>query len=343
MTRDDGVFLGNPSTHRHHVTIVDDEVPNSPPTFATTTVNRIIPEDSPVGTLLGDPIAATDPEDDSLTYSLSGDGSEHFNVNNQGQITLRASLNHEDKPSYTLILSVSDGKDDISNPDSETDATTTVNVTVVDVDEPPGPPTGLSISTRQDNPTTALDVSWTVPDTTGIPPISGYEVQYRAGDSGAWIDHDFDSVGTTTKTTISDLDSNTTYQVQARAKNDEGDGEWASASGTTKKAELTIAFSAATYTVDEGEEATITVIVTPTADRDITVTITMTGTGATLYGLNNGNTLTIARGQSSASFTISGDAGRGCHGQRVVTHSEHMTPTVSRSAVHPPTITVIDD
>ena len=79
--------------------------PTARPTFATTTVNRIIPENSPVGTLLGDPIAATDPENDSLTYSLSGEGSEYFNVNNQGQITLRASLNYEDKPSYTLTLS----------------------------------------------------------------------------------------------------------------------------------------------------------------------------------------------------------------------------------------------
>ena len=304
-TDDDGVSVGNPSITT--VTIIDDEEPNSPPIFAVTNVNRSLPEDSPVGTLLGDPIAATDPEDDSLTYSLSGDGSEHFNVNNQGQITLSASLNHEDKPSYTLILSVSDGKDDISNPDSETHATTTVNVTVVDVDEPPGPPTGLSISTRQDNPTTALDVSWTVPDTTGIPPITGYKVQYRVGDSGAWIDHDFDSVGTTTMTTIPDLASNTTYQVQIRAKNDEGEGQWAASSGTTGKANLTVTFSAATYSVYEGGTATSTVNVTPTADRNITVTIAMTGAGATLYGLNNGNALTIERGENSSSFTISGD------------------------------------
>ena len=304
-TDDDGVSVGNPSITT--VTIIDDEEPNSPPTFAVTNVNRSLPEDSPVGTLLGDPIAATDPENDSLTYSLSGDGSEHFNVNNQGHITLSASLSHEDAASYTLTLSVRDSKDGIGNPNSETDATTTVNVTVVDVDEPPGPPTGLSISTSQDNPTTALDVRWTVPDTTGIPPITGYEVQYRVGDSGAWIDHDFDSVGTTTKTTISDLDSNTTYQVQARAKNDEGDGEWASASGTTKKAELTVAFGSATYMVDEGEEATITVIVTPTADRNVTVKVTMSGTGATLSGLGTGDSLTIARGQNSASLTISGD------------------------------------
>ena len=91
-----------------------------------------------MGAPLGDPIPATDTENDSLTYTLSGEGSDLFEVSNQGQITLNASLNHEVAPSYTLILSVSDGKDGIGNPNSETDASITVNVTVGDVDEPPG-------------------------------------------------------------------------------------------------------------------------------------------------------------------------------------------------------------
>ena len=128
-----------------------------------------------------------------------------------------------------------------------------MNVTVVDVDEPPGPPTGLSISTSQDNPhQRALDVSWTVPDTTGIPSITGYDVQYREHSEADWIDHDFASVSTTTMTTMPDLASNTTYQVQVRAKNDVGKGQWATSSGITEKARLTIAFSAATYTVRRG-------------------------------------------------------------------------------------------
>ena len=62
QTKIDYVFPGSPSTTT--VTIVDDEEPNSPPAFATTTVNRIIAEDSPVGSVLGGPIAATDPEGD---------------------------------------------------------------------------------------------------------------------------------------------------------------------------------------------------------------------------------------------------------------------------------------
>ena len=59
--------------------------------------------------------------------------------------------------------------------------------------------------------------------------------------------------------------------------------------------------------MSEGEETTITVTVTPTADREVTVAITVSGEGVTLLGLDTGNTLTIAHGQNSASFTISGN------------------------------------
>ena len=320
-TDDDGVSVGSPSTTT--VTIIDDGVPNSPPTFDTTTVYRIITEDSPVSTLLGDPIAANDPEGDSLTYSLSGEGSELFNVDSHGQITLSATLNHEDTPSYSLTLSVRDGKDDGGNPDSKTDTSVTVNVTVVDVEEPPGTPTDLSALPNSERPATALDLLWTPPGSSGIPPITGYDVQYRLQGETDWIDHVFDSVGTTTNTTISDLESNTTYQVQVRAVNDEGEGEWAPTIGTTQKADLTIAFRASTYTVDEGGTATVTVTVTPAADRNVTLTVSHDWHGRDALGLGTGNTLTIARGHSSASFDISGDQDDDAVNSEVSSHAEH--------------------
>ena len=114
--------------------------------------------------MLGEPIAATDPEDDSLTYTLSGEGSDLFNVSNQGQISLSVTLNYEDNtpnedntPTYSLTLSVRDNKDEVGNPNSETDDSVTVNVTVVDVDEPPGAPSDLSVSTNDDNPTHSVE------------------------------------------------------------------------------------------------------------------------------------------------------------------------------------------
>ena len=293
----DGVTLGNPST-----TAVTIEEPNNPPVITTTSPITVKENQTTVATL-----EATDSDNDPITgWSISGGvDSTLFNLTNGGALTFSTAPDYENPNDtgsdngYEVQVMASDGTDN-SDP-----LMITINVT--DLNEPPSAPTGLSVSTNNDNPTTALDVSWTAPDTTGIPEITGYDVQYRSGDSGAWATHNFDSDGTTTKTTVSGLASNTTYQVQVRAKNNEGEGQWATDRGTTDKALLTVAFGSATYTVGEGNTATSTVIVTPVADRDVTVTITMSGAGATLSGLDNNNTLTIARGQSSASFTISGD------------------------------------
>ena len=144
-----------------------------------------------------------------------------------------------------------------------------------------------------------LLLKWDVPVLPdGTPSILGYEVQFRVNGETDWIDHDFDSVATTTETTITGLASNTSYDAQVRAVNVEGSGGWSpTAIAKTAEARLTVAFSSATYTVREGESATTTVTVMPTADRDITVTVTMTGTGATLSGLTEWNVDHRTRGE----------------------------------------------
>ena len=329
------VVLGNPAT----VTIVDDEVPNFPPTFATTTVTRLIPEDSHVGAVLGEPIAATDTEGDSLTYSISGEGSEQFMVSNTGQISLSVTLNYDNTPTYSLTLSVRDNKDDVGNPDSETDASVAVNVTVVDVDEPPGGVGSVEVSALSSS---QLLVEWSMAPNTG-PPSLTYQVQYRVDGEADWTDlHDQDDDrDDALETVIPELTSNTTYRVQVRARNDEGDGPWSEGIGTTERAELTVSFSSATYTVDEGSNTDITVNVDPDADRDVTVTITMTGTSATLSDLTNGM-LTITRGQSSISFIVSGDqdndAGDGSVTLALTTDDDKVTLDSPSTA----TVTIVD-
>ena len=292
----DYVFPGSPSGAT--VTIKEH---NKPPVVAITSPFSVM-ENQATGGIL----EATDPNNDTIaSWSITGGADQAlFDLTNGGVLSFKTAPDFENPTdagrdnSYVVVVTASDGTD-YSAPQS-------IMVNVTDVDEPPGAPTNLSVSTNGDSPTSALDLSWTAPDTTGIPPITRYEAQYRVQGNSDWIDHDFDSVGTTTKTTIPNLASNTTYQVQVRAKNDEGEGQWATDSGTTEKARLTIAFVSDAFTVDEGESATITVTVTPAADRNVTVTIAMTGTGATLSGLDDG-VLTIARGQGSTTFTISAD------------------------------------
>ena len=63
-----------------------------------------------------------------------------------------------------------------------------------------------------------------MPDTTGIPAITGCDVQYRELGQDDWTAHTFSGTGTVT--TIGGLNTGTTYEVQVRAKNDEGTSAW---------------------------------------------------------------------------------------------------------------------
>ena len=112
---------------------------NAAPTFADTAVTRGVAENAVAGTNVGAPVAATDADGDTLTYTLSGTGSGNFAVDANGQITVGtgASLDHETLGSYTLTLSVRDGKDAQGNADTAEDASIEVTVNVTDVDEAP--------------------------------------------------------------------------------------------------------------------------------------------------------------------------------------------------------------
>ena len=287
------------------VTIIDDDGANNPPVITTTSPITVQENQTAVATL-----EAADPDDDPITrWSISGGAdSTLFSLANDGALTFVTAPDYENPKddvndnSYEVKVIASDGTDDSA------ELTLTVNVT--DVNEPPPQMElpALSASGTADT-TTMLLLQWTalvLPE--GTPIVTSYDVQYRLKGETDWIDLDFDSVATTTETTITGLASNTNYEAQVRAVNVEGSGDWSpAASAKTAEARLTVAFSSDTYSVGEGEETTITVTVTPVADCDMMVAVEITdGTGATISGLTNGM-LTIARGNSSADFTVSGE------------------------------------
>ena len=89
-----------------------------------------VAENTPSGINIGAPVSATDNDNDTLTYSLGGDDAAAFNIiNTSGQLQTRASLDYETKDTYTVRVSVSDGK-------GGTDSIT-VTITVTDVTETP--------------------------------------------------------------------------------------------------------------------------------------------------------------------------------------------------------------
>ena len=87
-----------------------------------------VPEDAPTGTNVGEPLAATDPNDDTLAFALTGDGARDFTVDDNGQITVASALDHESRSSYSLTATVSD-------PAGGSDSTP-VSITVENAEEP---------------------------------------------------------------------------------------------------------------------------------------------------------------------------------------------------------------
>ena len=103
--------------------------PNDPPEFPLTeTRARDVDENTPAGEDIGEPVAATDPDNDTLTYSLDAPSRASFDiVDTTGQLRTKADLDHETTPYYSVIVTAAD-------PAGATD-TITVTIDVNNLDE----------------------------------------------------------------------------------------------------------------------------------------------------------------------------------------------------------------
>ncbi len=114
---------------------------NTAPVF-TDGVNiiRTIAENTAANINIGSAVSATDADDDTLTYSLSGTDAAAFEIDSSsGQLKTKTTLDYEMKRIYILIITVSDG--------NLTDAITVV-ISVMDVAETTLVSTTLAVSDR---------------------------------------------------------------------------------------------------------------------------------------------------------------------------------------------------
>ncbi len=206
-----------------HVTLRLRET-NRAPEFPSATATREVPENSAVGTNVGDAVTADDAADgDTLTYTLEGADAASFDiVSTSGQIRTKAGVtyDYETTSSYSVTVKADDGN-------GGTD-TITVTITVTDEDEQPDKPAKPTV-TATSGSTTSLDVSWTEPGLNGGPEITGYEVLYqsRASATDPWSSAvDWPHTGTTTTTAITGLMADTEHRVQVRALNGETPSAW---------------------------------------------------------------------------------------------------------------------
>ena len=120
-----------------------DPVANEPPAFdAGETVERTISENTvsrpyQTGLPIGARVAATDPDaSDTLAYFLSGPDATSFDiVASTGQLLTNAILDYEIKASYTIIVSVHDGKDAEGNFSEAIDDAITITIILYNEDD----------------------------------------------------------------------------------------------------------------------------------------------------------------------------------------------------------------
>ncbi len=114
---------------------------NGPPEFNEgMAATRQIADGSIGGTEVGDPVTATDPQGDSLSYSLSGTDVDNFVINvDTGQISVAAdkTLSMSEQAAHSITVSVTDSKNGSGEHDTADDDAILVTISVVKVNQPP--------------------------------------------------------------------------------------------------------------------------------------------------------------------------------------------------------------
>ena len=259
------------------------DVANRNPVFSAGARSFSVAENTAAGDPIGDPVDATDPDEDPLAYELEGPDAPLFDIDRgSGQIRTSAALNHEEKSRYSVTVRARDGRGGTST------AGVTINIT--DVVEPPATPLSPTVTAVS---STSLQVSWEEPDNTG-PRITDYDYRYMSPTDTTWTEMTNTAVATTS-VTIEGLAPSTSYEVGVRATNAEGTSGWSNAGiGSTN------APGANNPPVfDEGSSATRSVSASATpgtnigapvtatdADSDDTVTYSLEGRDAALLDVD---------------------------------------------------------
>ena len=111
---------------------VTDEDENEPPSFDPTDNMRSVAENTEPGQAIGDPVTATDPEGNTLTYSLGGTDADAFGIDEaNGQLRTSAALDYETRSSYSVTVMAEDSEG------ASASIEVTIAVTDEDENEPP--------------------------------------------------------------------------------------------------------------------------------------------------------------------------------------------------------------
>ncbi len=209
----------------------------------------------------------------SATWSLEGDDAGDFTINSStGALSMtardfEAPADADGDNVYEVTVRVTDtaGRTSVQS----------IEVTVTDADEPPGVPTGLTLSAGIGSLTATWSAGAAAAGSTP-PATTAYNVQYRLSSASAWIL--LTPPQTTTSATIDGLIGGSAYDVRVQAVNPEGSSDWtAPVSGAPTAAGITVnpaALGALTEAAGAAHSASFTVALSTQPSVDVTLTLT---------------------------------------------------------------------
>ena len=238
---------------------------NEIPVIRTDSIGTYSIAESATGNL-GSPIVATEHDaSDTVTWSLTGTGSDSFSITG-GQLSVITGLYYEDRDTYSLTVTVSDGQDS----DSED-----VTVMVTDVPDLLGSLSAPLLKLA--GGVTLIDVWWLVPDNLA-PQIINYHLWFRDANAPEGTDWTkwtlVGGPGYPESIRINYRAADTDYNFRLRAVTAGGFSRWAEGSVTTRAITHTLVIDPASITglsIDEnatGQVGTITVTSTGSAAID---------------------------------------------------------------------------
>ena len=275
------------------------------PSFEEDSITFSVDENALLGTLVGSAITAIDPDDVILTYSLSGTDAASFVIDSSiGQITLGSEtvIDYESGPArYTVIVSVSDGRDAYGNDDPTIDDQIEVNIVVINLEEAGT----VSVSPEQPKIGAALTVSLSDPDGS-LPDISWQWA--RSADGSNWSD--IPGTDSDTYTPVAD-DAGNYLRATAFYTDGHGSGKSAYAVLGRQTAQRAPSFEedTVTFSVDENTPpGTLVGTALKATDQDgVILTYSLSGTDAASFVID-GSTGQITVGSETVIDYESGPA-----------------------------------
>ncbi len=267
-------------------------------------------------------VAYTDPESDTLSYTLSGTGSDQFSVDDQGVITLKTGLDYETKTSYELTLTSSDGTNSVQ---------TQISFSVTDIGE-------LALSLDNTEVTLAENISTGSSVAIASSSDAAGEVTYSIaeGTSGSSI-FAIDSQGRITLESSLDFETKTSYTLEVSVT----DGKETVTKQlvvTVSDVDLTLSSSLASSSQLETISTGTTIVTSSTSNSEGTVSYSLTDDDNKFSIDSSTGEVTLSNAldyetKTSHSFTVTATDG-------VTTTSQTFTLTVDNAAINTLAVTL---